>query len=148
MPYVKLLLFHTCIIHHIEEINNNTDKSHTKFLIYESDDEPDEIMGYHELLEILEEQYQCKQDNYTYWQFKLIRGHQGPLNKDDSNYKGCNYNVTVEWEDSPITHEPLNIFGNHSPEMCAEYRQTLNLLNEPRWKQCHHIIKLKRNFNV
>ena len=30
----------------------------TKFLIHKSDDELDEIMGHHELLEILEEQHQ------------------------------------------------------------------------------------------
>ena len=52
--------FHACIIHHIKEIDDNTDKAHTKFLIHKSDDELDEIMGYHELLEILEEQHQCE----------------------------------------------------------------------------------------
>ena len=55
--------------------------------MHKSDDELDEIMGYHELLEVLEEQHQCEQENDTYWQFKQITGHQGPLNKDDSSYK-------------------------------------------------------------
>ena len=50
--------FHTHVICHIEEINDSTDKVHTKFLIHKSDNELDEIMGYHELLEILEEQHQ------------------------------------------------------------------------------------------
>ena len=37
--------------------------------------------------------------NYdTCWQFKQIPGHQAPLHKADSNYKGCNYNVTVQWK--------------------------------------------------
>ena len=48
---------HAHIIHHIEEIDETTDKAHTKFLIHKSDDKLDEIMGYHELLEILEEQH-------------------------------------------------------------------------------------------
>ena len=37
------------------KINDTTDKVHTKFLIHKSDDELDKIMGYYELLEILEE---------------------------------------------------------------------------------------------
>ena len=51
---------------------------------------------------------------------KQITSHKGLLNKNDTNYKGCNYNDTVEWEDGSITHEPLNIFGHDAPEICAE----------------------------
>ena len=112
----------TCMICHIEVIDDTTDKVHTKFLIHKSDDKLDEIMGSLELLEILEEQHQCKLENDNYWQFKQITGHQGPLNKDDSNYKGYDYNATVKWEDGSITHEPLNTFGHDAPEICAEYR--------------------------
>ena len=50
--------FCTHVICHIEEIDDNTDKVCTKFLIHKSDDELDEIMGYHELQEFLEEQHQ------------------------------------------------------------------------------------------
>ena len=49
--------FSAHVIHHIEEINDSTDKVCTKFLIHESDDELDKIMGYHELLEIFQEQH-------------------------------------------------------------------------------------------
>ena len=68
-------------------------------------------MGYHELLEILEEQHQCELNNDVYWQFNSIIGHQGPPNKNDPNHKGCTYNVAVEWIDASVTHEPFNIFG-------------------------------------
>ena len=101
-------------------------------------------MGYDEVLEILEEQHQCKLENNTYWQFKQITGHQHCSNKDDLNYKGCDDNVTVEWEDSSITHEPLNIFGCDAPEICAESGQKHDLLNEPGWKWFHHIAKSKK----
>ena len=79
------------------------------------------------------------------WMEPLVKScyHQGPLNKDDSNYKGCNYNATVEWEYSSITHEPLNIFGHDAPEICAEYGQKHNLLNEAGWKQFCHIANQK-----
>ena len=50
--------FHAHIIHHIEEIDNTTDKVHTKFFVHKSVDELHEIMGCHDLLEILEEQHQ------------------------------------------------------------------------------------------
>ena len=69
--------FHAHTICHIEEIDDTTAIVHTKFLIHKSDDELDEIMGYHKLLEILEEQHQCELENNTYWQFKHITGHQG-----------------------------------------------------------------------
>ena len=58
--------FHTCILGHIEEIDETTDKVCTKFLIPKSDDELDKIMGYHELLELLDEQHQHKLENNTY----------------------------------------------------------------------------------
>ena len=76
-------------------------------------------MGYHKLLEILEEQHQQELKKDIYWQFKHVTGHQGPLNENDPNYKGCNFNVTVEWEDGSITHKPLSIFGHDGPEICA-----------------------------
>ena len=49
--------FHAHVIWCIEEISD-TGKACTKFLVYISDNEPDELMGYHKLLEIVEEQYQ------------------------------------------------------------------------------------------
>ena len=41
------------------------------------------------------------------WEFKRIKGHQGPLNKNHPDYKGSSYNVTIEWENGEITDEPL-----------------------------------------
>ena len=46
------------IICHKEEIYDTTDKVCTEFLVHKSEDELDEIMGYHELLELLEAQNQ------------------------------------------------------------------------------------------
>ena len=66
-------------------------------------------MGFHKLSEILEDQHWQELENDIYWQFKHITGHQSILRKNDRNYKGCNNNVTVEWGDRSIRHEPLNI---------------------------------------
>ena len=76
-------------------------------------------------------------ENDNCWQFKHMTGHQGPLNKDDPNYKCCNYNVTSEWEDRSITHDPLNI-------LCAECCQKHDLLKEPGLKQFCCMAKLKK----
>ena len=73
--------FHAHIIHHIKEIDDKTDKVCTKS--HKSDDELDEIMGYHELLETLEEQHQQELENDIHWQFKHVTGHESPLSKDD-----------------------------------------------------------------
>ena len=43
-----------------------------KFLVHKSDDDIDEIIGYHELIEILEEQHQCEPNNDIYLQFKSV----------------------------------------------------------------------------
>ena len=61
------LHYHAGIIHHIEEIDDNSDKVCTKFLVHKSGNEFDEIMGHHELIEILEEQHQEELENDIYW---------------------------------------------------------------------------------
>ena len=66
------------------------------------------------------------------------------LNKNNINYKCCNYNGTIEWEERSITHEPIPILGHDVPEIYAEYRQKHDLLDEPRWKQFQHIAKSKK----
>ena len=50
---------------HIEEIDSTSDKVHTIFQVHKSNDELDEIMGYHKLLEILEEEHQHELENDT-----------------------------------------------------------------------------------
>ena len=69
------------------------------------------------LLEDVEEQHQQELDNDGNWQFKSIIGHQGPLSKNNPNYKDCYCIVAVEWEDGSITHKPLNIFGCDPPKI-------------------------------
>jgi hypothetical protein len=35
-------------------------------------------------------------DGETFWKYKRISGHEGPLNKNHSSWKGDKYNVKVE----------------------------------------------------
>ena len=53
------------------------------------------------------------------WEFKRIKGHQGPMNKNHPDYKGSSYNVTIEWENGEITDEPLSIIAVDAPIACA-----------------------------
>ena len=46
--------------------------------------------------------------------------------------------MMLEWENGSITHEPLNIFCHGAPEICAEYGQKHDLLNEPG-RKCFHL---------
>jgi hypothetical protein len=55
------------------------------------------------------------------WIFRQILGHQGPLTKDDPDYKGSSVNVKIQWENREITHEPLSIISIDDPSICPKY---------------------------
>ena len=40
------------------------------------------------------------------YKFRALIGHQGPLKTTDPNWKGCKYNVLVEWETGEKTYDP------------------------------------------
>ena len=59
---------------------------------------------------------------------------------------GSTYNVLVQWEDSSVTREPLNIFGKDDPVSCAQYAKDNNLLEEPGWKWFRRLAKNEKKF--
>ena len=63
--------------------------------------------------------------------FKGITAHEGPLSPKHPNYNSSKYNVLVQWEDSSVTREPLDIFGKDDPVSCVQYAKDSNLLEEP-----------------
>jgi hypothetical protein len=69
-------------------------------------------------------------DGETFWQYKRIAGHEGPLNKNHSSWKGDTYNVKVEWENGKVSYEPLNTIAADDPLTCAIYAKTMGC-----WKQ-------------
>ena len=73
-------------------------------------------------------------DNSGFWKFREIKGHVGPLNPSDENYKGSKWNVLVEWETGEITLEPLKSV-EHDKVMCGIYARQHDLLKEPGWVQ-------------
>ena len=95
------------------------------------------ILSYNQILDYLE---QDNQDE-THFKFRNILGHEGPLDKDNPDYKGSIYNVQVEWENGEITFEPLSIIAADDPVTCAMYALDNKLLHLPGWKRFKHIAK-------
>ena len=75
------------------------------------------------------------------WRFKRITGHKGPLARTHPNYKGCPFNVTLEWETGKISNEPLNVIASNDPISCTIYAKDQGLLDTPGWKRFKHIAK-------
>ena len=43
---------------------------------------------------------------------RALIGHQGPLKPTYSNWKGCKYNVLVDWEAQEKSYEPLSVLAD------------------------------------
>ena len=80
-------------------------------------------------------------DDETFYNFKAIVGHQGPLRSSHPDYKGSSYDVMVEWEDGSKTYEPLAQMIADDPVTCALYAKEQGLLNQPGWKSLKGIAK-------
>ena len=107
----------------------------TQFLVtYEGNNRLDEIVAYNQVLEALEDQLLDDPNNdETYWTFKDIIAHEGPLTPNSPSYRGSGYNVLVAWEDGSQTYEPLHVIAANSPTVCAIY--AAEILDTPGWKR-------------
>jgi len=105
---------------------------------------PDRLIDYSDMLEMYEKVMGEEEPDQVVWRFKKISAHQGPLRSDDPDYKGCSYNVKVDWEDGSSTYEPLNLIAETSSEVLAIYARNNNLLDTPGWKQFRKIAKNKK----
>ena len=69
----------------------------------------EEIISYNQLVNHLEaaanEDEEISDDLYK---VRALIGHQGPLKPTDPNWKGCKYNVLVDWETGEKTYKPLS----------------------------------------
>jgi Reverse transcriptase (RNA-dependent DNA polymerase) len=129
----------------IEEMENG--EKRIKFLVRRSESDQEEILSYDELINLIADQYdQEANDGDTLWTFKCIMGHEGPLKPTDPSYKGCKYNVLVQWEDGSTTMEPLNVIGADDPVTCAEYARDNDLLDVEGWKRFRRLVKNAKVF--
>ena len=73
--------------------------------------------------------------------FRVLIGHQGPLKPTDPNWKGCKYNVLVDWETGEKTYEPLSVLAADDPVTCAMYAKENDLLHIDGWKRFRNLVK-------
>ena len=121
-----------------EELNNQPER--IKFRCSVNDEQFEEILSYNEILDMIE-----KDDTEDgLWRFKSITGHQGPLSKSDSAYKGSRYNVLVNWETGESTYEPLHIIAADDPVSCAIYAKKNDLLDKEGWKRFKRLARRQK----
>lgn len=112
-----------------------------KYVCRVGKDSDEEILTYNQIMEHL-----SRADNDTVWKYKAIVDHQGPLSPSDADYKGCPYNVKVDWENGEMTYEPLNVIAADDPVTCAIYAKEKGLLDTPGWKRFRTIAKRQKKF--
>ena len=59
--------------------------------------------------------------------FRTLISHQEPLKPTDANWKGCKYNVLVDWETGEKTYECLSVLAVDDPVTCAMYTKENDL---------------------
>jgi hypothetical protein len=109
-----------------------------KFKCLVGEEEFEEILSYNEVMEHIEKD---DTDGETFWKYKRISGHEGPLNKNHSSWKGDMWNVKVEWENGEISYEPLHIIAADDPVTCAVYAKDHGLLDTDGWKRFKRLAK-------
>jgi hypothetical protein len=89
-----------CCCARIIEVPDNHEKNVAdnpvlkKFKCLVGEDEFEEIISYNKVMQHIAEK--DVDDVETFWKCKRISGHEGPLNKNHSSWKGDKYNVKVE----------------------------------------------------
>ena len=116
-------------IHGFED-NLGRNPTRIKFKLSINGDKFEDLMAYNEVMHRIESENTSK----TYWKFRRIVSAQGPLKPKDKEYKGCSWNVLVEWENGETTAEPLNVFGADDPLSCTIYAKEKNLIHLDGWK--------------
>ena len=119
------------------------------FRIKYDSNQVEEVMTYSDVMNHLHQEANEGEDKV--WSFRRILAHQGPLSRNDPNYKNSKYNVRVEWETGEITDEPLNVMITDAPIPLAQYALKNKLLEREGWRSLKRIArrekKLKRMAN-
>ncbi len=102
------------------------------------EDEFEEILSYNEVMQHIEKD---DDDGETFWKYKRISGHEGPLNKNHSSWKEDKYNVKVEWENGEVSCEPLHTIAADDPVTRAIYAKDHGLLDTSGGWKCTGLIQ-------
>ena len=100
--------------HHEKNVSDNPMLKKFKCRIGEN--EFNDILSYNKVMQHIEKD---DNDGETFWKYKRISGHEGPLVKGHPSRKGDKYNVKVEWETREVTYEPLHTIATDDPVTCA-----------------------------
>ena len=63
------------------------------------------------------------------------------LKPTDPNWKGCKYNVLVDWETGEKTYEPLSVLAADDPVTCSMYAKENDLLHIDRRERFRNLSK-------
>ena len=103
----------------------------------------EEVTSYHQLVDHLEAA--ANDDNEIsddLFKFRALIGHQGTLKPTDPNWKGCKYNVLVDWETGEKTYEPhLSVLAADDPVTCVLYAKENDLLHIDGWMRFRNLAK-------
>ena len=80
-----------------------------KFKCQVGEEEHEEILSHNEVMNHIEKD---ETDEEVFWKHKQISGHEGPLTKKQSSWKGDMCNVKVKWENGEVT---LNLCTRSQP---------------------------------
>ena len=109
----------------------------------------EEFISYNQLVDHLEAA--ANDDNEIsddLFKFRAQIGHQGPLKPTDPNWKGCKYNVLVDWETGEKTYEPLSVLAADDPVTCALYAKENDLLHIDGWKRFRNLAKRDKTLTM
>jgi hypothetical protein len=124
---------------HLQDVDDNPE--HIRFKCSINDDQFEEIMAYNDIIQRIE---QDDSEDTTVWKYKRITAHEGPLDRNNRNYKGSKFNVMMKWETGEITTEPLSVIAADDPVSCAIYARENNLLDLDGWKRFKGIAKRQK----
>ena len=96
----------------------------TKFLVALGEGEREEIMTYHEIMDLVNSQLDKDNENQS-WSFEAILDHRPKKKKNE---------ILVLWTTGEETWEDLSWIGAQDPITVAMYAKAHNLLNKPGWK--------------
>ena len=93
------------------------------FILGNGNGKLEEIISYNQLVDHLEAAANDNNNEISddLFKFRALIGHQGPLKPTNPNWKGCKYNVLVDWETGEKTYEPLSVLAADDPVTCALY---------------------------
>ena len=127
--------FRAEIVEILEDFEGDRDKHPelVKFKCKVGDAKYEEIVGYNEMMELIEEQVQNEDGT---WRFRRIKGHTKPRRKSDKP------KILIEWESGEVTLEPVYNIAVKDRWVVAEYARDNKLVEE--WDEIWPTLNLRR----